>query len=111
MGSLGGRMAVASVYPHIEKPEGEAARLQRVPRVRVAQLVMDHLAHGWSAEEMCRHHPHLTLAEKHAAMGYYSDHKDEIDAEIRAEVEQAEKDREAAARSPFYLRLRAKGIL
>ncbi len=47
-------MALNLVYPHIEKRPGEPARLQRVPRIRVAQLVMDYLAYGWSADEMCR---------------------------------------------------------
>lgn len=50
-------MAVELSYPHIEKSTGEAARLQRLPRVRVAQIVMDYLAHGWSVDEMCRQHP------------------------------------------------------
>jgi uncharacterized protein (DUF433 family) len=98
-------------YPHIEKSANEPARLQRVPRVRVAQIVMDYLAYGWSAEEMCRQHPNLTLAEAHAAMGYYYDHQDEIDAEIRAEVQQAEHERSGARRSPFFARLSAKGLL
>ena len=47
-------MALELAYPHIEKPEGQPARLQRLPRVRVAQIVMDYLAYGWSADEMCR---------------------------------------------------------
>ena len=104
-------MTVELLYPHIEKANDQPARLQRIPRVRVAQIVMDHLAYGWSAEEMCRQHPYLRPAEVHAAMGYYYDHAAEIEAEIRAEIEQAEQARSAAARSPFYLRMRAKGIL
>jgi Protein of unknown function (DUF433) len=40
------------------------------PRVRVAQIVMDYMAYGWSPDERCRQHPHLALAEAHAAMGY-----------------------------------------
>jgi hypothetical protein len=44
---------------------------------------MDYLAHGWSAEEMCRQHPYLTPAEAHAAMAYYYDHAEEIDQEIK----------------------------
>lgn len=69
------------------------------------------LAHGWSAEEMCRHHPYLQLAEAHAALAYYFDHQDEIDAEIRAELQRAEAERRAAQPSPFFLRLRTKGLL
>jgi uncharacterized protein (DUF433 family) len=73
-------------YPHIEKVEGKPASLTRVPRVRVAQIAMDYLAYGWSADEMCRQHPYMRLAEAHAAMAYYFDHQSEIDAEIQAEL-------------------------
>ena len=104
-------MSTVLTHPHIEKPEGQPAHLQRVPRIRVAQIVMDYLAHGWSADEMCRHHPYLTLAEAHAAMAYYFDHQDEIDREIRAEWEQAQKERVQGSRSPFYARMHAKGLL
>ena len=81
-------MSVGIAYPHIESTAGSPARLQRVPRIRVAQIAMDYLAHGWSAQEMCRQHPSLKPAEIHAALGYYFDHQDEIDAEIEAEVQE-----------------------
>jgi hypothetical protein len=35
-------------------------------------------------------------------MGYYFDHQDEIDQEIRKESEQAENDRATALRSPIW---------
>ena len=50
-------MSLAVKYPHIEKLEGEPARLERLPRIRVAQIAMDYLEHGWSVDEMCRQHP------------------------------------------------------
>jgi len=102
-------MAVGLTYPHIEKQDGEPARLQRVQRVRVAQIVMDYIAHGWTAEEMCRQHPYLTPAEAHAAMAYYYDHQGEIDQKIAAEVAQVQQDRLQAIPSPFVLRMKAKG--
>jgi uncharacterized protein (DUF433 family) len=104
-------MALGISYPHIEKPEGEPARLARVPRIRVAQIVMDYLAHGWSPDEMCRNHPYLTLAEVHAAMVYYFDHQDEIDREIQADWLAADQERAQAAPSAFVARMRAKGLL
>jgi uncharacterized protein (DUF433 family) len=104
-------MTTALLYPHIEKPQGQPARLQRVPRVRVAQIVMDYLAHGWQADEMCRQHAYLRPAEVHAAMSYYFDHQEEIDDEIRQEWEQARRERTDVGHSPFYVRMRAKGLL
>lgn len=96
-------------YPHVVKPEGDVARLKRVPRVRVAQIVMDYQAHGWSPEEMCRQYPYLELAEAYGAMTYYFDHRDEIDAEIAREVHQDEQDRARATPSPFESRMRREG--
>src|SRR5215831_15028570 len=85
-------IALELMYPHIEKAEGQPARLQRLPRIRVAQIVMDHLAHGWSAEEMCRQHPYLKPAEIHAALAYFYDHEQEIEDEIAREQSQLERD-------------------
>lgn len=104
-------MALELTYPHIEKPGSEPARLQRIPRVRVAQIVMDYLAHGWSPDEMCRQHPYLRPAEVHAAMAYYFDHQGEIDREIQAEWRQVQHDRSQSAPSLFFVRLKARGLL
>ena len=100
----------ALTYPHIQKAESQPASLARLPRVRVAQIVMDYLAHGWSADEMCRQHPYLTPAESHAAMGYYFDHQVEIDAEIQAELSVVQEERDQGPQSPVVLRLRARGL-
>lgn len=73
-------------YPHITRTAGDVARLDRLPRIRVAQIAADHIGNGWSAEEIIRQYPHLMAAEVHAALGYYYDHREEIDAELAAEV-------------------------
>jgi hypothetical protein len=104
-------VALVVTYPHIDKPDGEPARLQRIPRIRVAQVVMDYVAHGWSPDEMCRQHPYLRPAEAHAAMTYYFDHQDEIDEEIQLEWQRVQQDQSQTVRSPFFLRLKAKGML
>lgn len=102
-------MATEVNYPHIESPDGEPARLRRVPRIRVAQIVADYLAYGWSPDEMCRQHPYLMLVEAHSAMAYYFDHQEEVDAEIQAEWAQVRDMPEP--QSPFFLRMRRKGLL
>jgi hypothetical protein len=103
-------MAMAIAYPHVVKEDGQPARLERHPRVRVAQIVMDYLAHGWSPEEICHQYP-LGHAEVYGAMTYYHDHPPEIEAEIQAELKQLESDRQLATPSPFYLRMKAAGTL
>ncbi|NCJ06225.1 DUF433 domain-containing protein [Synechococcales cyanobacterium C] len=97
-------------YPHIAKSDNQPAYLRSHPRIQVAQIVMDYLTYGWSVEEMCRQHPYLSLAETHAAMGYYFDHRTEIDQEIQAEWQQNQADQAAASRSPFHARMKAQGI-
>lgn len=103
-------MTLEITYPHIEKHSGESARLQRIPRLRVAQIVMDYLAYGWSVEEMCRQHPYLALAEAHAAMVYYFDHQDEMNHEISTEWQQSEQTKAESPPSPFFVRMR-EGLL
>jgi Protein of unknown function (DUF433) len=102
-------MALEISYPHVERPAGEAARLCRFPRVRIAQLVMDYLAYGWSVEELCRQYSYLNPAEAHAAMAYYFDHQEEIDEEIRLEWNEADAAKSQLPPSRFLARLRSQG--
>ena len=104
-------MPVEIIYPHIEKTECDSARLARLPRVRVAQIVVDYLNHGWSADEICIHYPHLKPAEVHSAMAYYFDHQSEIDTEIESEQQMIEESRRNAAPTAVEQRLRAQGLI
>jgi uncharacterized protein (DUF433 family) len=98
-------------YPHIQKLNDRPACLQRLPRIRVAQIVMDYLAHGWSVDEICRQHTYLVPAEAHSAMAYYFDHPAEIETEIQHEVQQIKQLRSTATPSSFLTRMRAEGKL
>jgi uncharacterized protein (DUF433 family) len=100
-------MTATTSYPHLVKADGEPARLVRLPRIRVAQIVMDYLNHGWSADEICIHYPHLRLAEVHSAMAYYFDHQAEVDAEIEEEQEAIQQSQANAKPTAIELRLRA----
>ncbi len=102
---------LATVYPHIVKESGQPARLEKHPRVHVAMIVMDYLAYGWSPDEIRRQHPHLTIAEVHASMGYYYDHQQEIDAEITAELEGVDRAMGNPQRSSVWLKLKAQGLI
>jgi hypothetical protein len=53
-------------------------------------IVADYLWRGWSAEEIARQYPYLTLGEVHAAMTYFFDHRDEIEDELVAEYRDVE---------------------
>ena len=104
-------MSTVLSYPHILIEEGMPARLERTPRVRISQLVVDYLNYGWSPEEMCRQHPYLSLPEAYAAMAFYFDHQAEIDAEIEAEAAETDAAMSQTPPSPLVRRLRAKGLL
>ena len=70
-------------------------------------IVADYLWRGWSAEEIVRQYPYLTLAEAHSALAYYHDNRDEIDSELIAEYRDTEEWKKANPTSPLLLRLKA----
>jgi uncharacterized protein (DUF433 family) len=79
--------------------------------VKVIEVVLDKLAHGSSPEEMHLQYPHLSLAQIHAALAYYYDHKAELDAEIQRRLDEAERLRASPGESPVVKRLHAAGKL
>ena len=99
-------MPVELTYPHITKAPGEPARLNRHVRTRVAMIVADYLWRGWSAEEIARQYPYLTLAEIHAALTYYFDHREEIENELVAEYREVEEWKRAHPSPPLLVRLK-----
>ncbi len=103
-------MPEAIVAPHIWLDGRGRAWIDKT-NVKVIEVVLDHLAYGWSPEEMHYQHPHLSLAQIHAALAYYFDHQAEFDAQVETGLRQAE---ELAARSndsPLRQRLRRLGKL
>jgi uncharacterized protein (DUF433 family) len=54
---------------------------------KVIEVALDHVAYGWDAEEIHAAHPHLTLAQIHAALSFYHDHKADLDAEMQRQLE------------------------
>jgi uncharacterized protein (DUF433 family) len=62
-------------------------------RVRVLDIVIWHEQQGLGPDDIVSQVPSITLADVHAALAYYFDHRDEIQDEIRAERDQAEHSR------------------
>jgi uncharacterized protein (DUF433 family) len=52
-------------------------------RVKVTEVVLDKIAYGWSPEEIHFQHPHLSLAQIHAALTYYYENQSQLDAQMR----------------------------
>ncbi|MGA9770294.1 MAG: DUF433 domain-containing protein [Blastocatellia bacterium] len=74
---------------------------------KVIEVVLDKLACDWSVEEIHEQHPHLSLAQIHAALSYYYDHQSEIDAEIERQDKEIDALMENAKDSPLKNRLRS----
>jgi len=78
---------------------------------KVIEVVLDHLAYGWSPEEIHFQHPHLSLAQIHAALSYYHDHQAEIDTKIQRQLTEVEALKKQAGESPIHKRLKESGKL
>lgn len=96
---------ISTGYDHIIMQE------DRVPviagtSVKVIELVIEKIAYGWSAEELHFQHPDLSMGQIHAALAYYWDHADELDADIAQRRQTAQQISQTASHSPLRQRLR-----
>ncbi len=89
---------------HIRVDEKGVAWIEGT-QVKVIEVALDKLAHGWSPEETHFQHPHLSLAQVHAALAYYYDHQTELDAEIERRRKYADELAEASRGSPLRKKL------
>ncbi len=85
----------AVAYPHISTTGG-VVRVQG-SRVTVVHLVRDYQDGVLTPEQIQQRYPHLSLAEIHAALTYYYDHREELDGDIERRKVYAEEMRAAAA--------------
>lgn len=80
--------------------------------LKVLEIALETLAHGFSPEEVRhQHYGQLSLAQIHAALAYYYDHKAGLDAEMQRQRQEYEKLRAQTLDSPGRRRLRARGKL
>ena len=99
-----------STTAHIQIDDRGVAWIDQT-KTKVIEVVLDMVAHGWSPEEIHFQHAHLSLGQIHAALGYYYDHKAEMDAQIQRSAHEVEKLRAQAGESPIRKRLREMGKL
>ena len=79
--------------------------------MKVVELVLGRIAHGWSPEELHFQYPHLSLGQIYSALAYYADHQDELDRDIERRLEGVDAIRQAAGSSPLAKRLERQGKL
>ncbi|MBA4122707.1 MAG: DUF433 domain-containing protein [Acidobacteria bacterium] len=75
-------------------------------RVKVIEIALDKLAHGSSPEELHFQYPHLSMAQIHAALAYYYDHREELDDEILRRLREVNELAARQADSPLRQKLR-----
>ena len=80
-------------------------------RMKVVHVAEDLLANASTPEQMHAQWPDLSLAQIHAALSYYYDHKPEFDAQVEQAGSEFEKLRREAPESPGRRKLRARGKL
>jgi uncharacterized protein (DUF433 family) len=76
--------------------------------MKVIKLVLNHLAYGWSPQELKFQHPYLSMKQIHSALAYYWDHKDEIDDQIERDAEEVDRLIKEAEVPPFVKNLRQR---
>jgi uncharacterized protein (DUF433 family) len=96
--------ATTPTYPHLTI-NADGVPLIAGTTMKVVELVMANQAHGWSPEELHFQFPYLSLGQIHAALGYYWDHKDELDADIDRRAKYAEQARREAGPSAIKAKL------
>jgi uncharacterized protein (DUF433 family) len=74
-------------------------------RVRVQDIYVDSEVLGKSPEEIVAALPHLTLAQVHAALAYYFDHREEILEELRQDAQFVALMKQRTGPGPLEMRL------
>ena len=95
-------------YPHIEF-NSESVPIISGTTTKVIEVVQDHLAHRWNAEDIHRQYPYLSLAQIHAALTYFYDHEQEIEQEINRRLGRVQDIRNRRADNTFQAKLRDGG--
>jgi len=78
--------------------------------MKVTELVLDHVAYGWSPEELHFQHPYLTMGQIYSALAYYWDHKVELDQDIERRRQFIDQLQQTTKLPPLAERLKAKRL-
>ena len=96
---------------HIAIVHGAAGSNARIAghRIRVMDVAIWAERLGMSPDEIVDDHPSLTLADVHAALAYYWDHRDEIEREIEEDRAAIQAYRRRLGPGPLAEKLRRRG--
>lgn len=77
-------------------------------RIQVEDIAIWHERMGMSPDQIVSEHPSITLADVHAALAYYYENRERIDADIEAAKQYAEEMRAKAGPSWLEEKLRQR---
>src|SRR5690242_3812253 len=83
---------IAAPINHVVLDERGVAYI-RGTTLKVAHIVIDAETWGIAPQQIQENYPQLSLAQIYAALAYYYDHKDQIDAWIAQQTEEYERTR------------------
>lgn len=101
---------ITAVPAHVRLDDAGVAWIDET-NVKVIEVAVEQLAYGWSPEEIHFQHPALSLAQIHAALSYYHDHRPEYDAAIEEQVSRVQSLAAKQGDAPILQRLRNLGKL
>jgi uncharacterized protein (DUF433 family) len=83
---------VVNVVSHISRTPGICGGRACIAghRIRVLDIIVWHEKRGYSPDEIVGLFLGINLADVYAALAYYFDNRDEIEADLRAEAQAAE---------------------
>lgn len=68
----------AESYPHLAFRGKDGLPVVERVGFKAIHLIANHVAHGWSAEELVVNFPQLRLGEVYSVLAWFSDHRGEV---------------------------------
>src|SRR3954470_18699192 len=99
---------VETRYEHVVLDDSGVPRIADTT-IKVVELVMPHLAYGWSPDELHFQYPHLSLGQIYSALAYYWDHQAALDQDMARREALGDEIERTTPEPPLRRRLREQG--
>jgi uncharacterized protein (DUF433 family) len=96
-------------YEHIRLDENQVPTIAGTT-MKVVELVLDHLAYGWSPEELHFQHPYLRMGQIYSTLAYYWDHKADLDQDLERRLQFIDQVQQTTKPIPLAERLKAQRL-
>jgi len=103
-------MPVKTCYEHVGLNETQVPVILGT-KMKVIELILAHLAYGWSPEELHFQFSHLSMGQIYSALAYYWDHREEIDKDVEDRLLKVDNYRRTFGEAPLVDKLRGKGVI